>query len=241
MDLPQPPPLGRRQSADVDPHGGTWLEAVVATTSALRPFGASLSAIRVDAHGVARAVARVDAQIVRRQATDDDRAIVHQRIDLVDAEDVRVGAGHLAWTMERPLDADNARRWRDLDIGTLPWGVALADRLGAGSSFARSTGTFDGTIAVGTPERQVQLRIYRGRILEAVRKTVDGPTFAVVGSDAAWTGLLLSSRDDFVRRTSEGEFNAQGSSFQYLRMFKAVTAIAVAAKRMWEEADGAHG
>lgn len=234
--MSHPPPLGYEASAQIDGVDRPWIESVGPIATAVRPaVGATPRRIALEVPRGEATPLRIDARIVRREVVEGSTAVVHQHLRLADASDRTVGSGAISWILADRLEIDVARSWRTLDVGTVPWGEALTARLATDPSFAAATGAFDGTIAIGTDDRQVQFRIYRGRILEAVRKTVEGSTFAVTGSDHAWTGLLLSSRDDFVRRTSEGAFNARGSSFQYLRMFKAVSMIAIAAKRMREE------
>lgn len=212
----------------------SWPALVAAGLAAIKPAGAGAAvAVEMAVPGPATP-ARLDAVVTRREAGADGGAVLHQTLTLVDRTGAPVGRGRASWRTGVVLPADVADAWRRCDVGTLAWGRALGDRLGDHPGFADSASTFDGTIGLAAGDREVQLRVYRGRILEVVRKTLEGATFAVAGSDGAWTRFLLSPRDDFVRRTSEGEFNGSGSSFQYLRMFKTVVTIAVQAKRMWE-------
>ena len=115
-------------------------------------------------------------------------------------------------------------------FGSLPWGRLLADALSADSSFASATATWDGTIGLQCADREVSLRIYRGRVLEAVRRAPHGTTFTIQGSPRAWTELSLSPRNDFIRRAARGEFSMAGNAYEYLRLTKAVQLVADAVR-----------
>src|SRR5690606_5140019 len=49
-------------------------------------------------------------------------------------------------------------------------------------------------------------------------------------------GMLAAKRSDYVRRAGQGQFSSSGSSFQYLRMFKAIMLILDAARTEVREA-----
>lgn len=237
----QLPGWGASATLPVPESRGSWPALIGARLEAIRPAGAGEAAdLELRLPGAA-APARLEAVLVRREAGAGGSAFLHQALTLLDAAGSSVGEGRVSWRADVALPPAVADAWRRCDIATPEWGRALGARLGERPGFADMTRSFDGTIGVVAQDREIQLRVYRGRILEAVPKTLEGATFSVAGSDLAWTRFLLSARDDFVRRTSEGEFNGRGSSFQYLRMFKTVVTIAVEAKRMWEEETRALG
>jgi acyl dehydratase len=105
------------------------------------------------------------------------------------------------------------------------WAEALSAKLTTNRDFADATRSFDGSIGLRAGAEAVQLRVYRGAVLETARSTPAGPTFTVAGSELAWTRLALAERNDFVARATLGEFTTSGSSYEYLRMTKAVVAI----------------
>ncbi|GAC1608857.1 MAG: hypothetical protein NVS3B26_07510 [Mycobacteriales bacterium] len=111
------------------------------------------------------------------------------------------------------------------DFCTVPWARALEPLLSADREFAGATSSYDGTIGLNCGRETVQLRIYRGRILEVGRSTPSGPSFTLHGTELAWTGLARAGRNDFIARTSKGQFSMSGSAYEYLRMNKALVVI----------------
>lgn len=101
------------------------------------------------------------------------------------------------------------------------WAKRMAARL-ADTAFKESTAAFDGTIGITSGDVSSQFRIYRGQVLEAGRKSLDGATFTIQTDEINWVHLLTAPHCDYVRRASRGEFSITGSSFQYLRMFKPI-------------------
>ena len=71
----------------------------------------------------------------------------------------------------------------------------------------------------------MQLRVYRGRVLEAVRRTPGGATFTLEASPRTWTELALGATNDLVRRANRGEVGTHGDAHEYLRLFKAVNLL----------------
>lgn len=229
------PALGAQATAAAPEGPGPWPARIGARLEAIRPVDAA-EAVGVELRlSAAAAPTRLDAVLVRREARAGGSVLLHQALTLSDASGSSVGEGRVSWRAGVELPPAVAEAWRRCDPGTQAWGRALGARLEQHPGFADMSRTFDGTIGIAAEEREVQLRLYRGRILEVAPKTLEGATITVAASDLAWTRFLLSARDDFVRRTSEGEFNCRGSSFQYLRMFKTVVTIAVEAKRLWEQ------
>ncbi|QXJ25647.1 hypothetical protein AGRA3207_007168 [Actinomadura graeca] len=173
--------------------------------------------------GTAGAAVRLEATVTRRvPGADPARATIHQSVDVVDDRDrVRAGAS-VAWSTPVALSPDTAAEWDAADFASVRWGGRLRERLAGDPRFARTTRSFDGVIAFAAADRQVHLRIYRGAVIDVARKSLDGATFVIEGTDLAWVGLLTAASNDFVRRTSDGRFRVSGSGYQYLRMIKAV-------------------
>ena len=152
------------------------------------------------------------------------RGRVHQDVRLLSAEGQLVEHAVVAWdvpagTEVRDDEAASRVAW---DVGTVAWGRHLAAGLADNERFASAVQTFDGSVAIRAGEEQVELRIYRGSVIEVARKSLDGPTFTVTGSERAWIDLLSSPKNDFVNRTQRNEFRSSGNNYQYLRIFKAI-------------------
>lgn len=177
---------------------------------------------------------RLEATTARMTADSRARLVVTQDLTLVDVGGRAVARGRSTW--RGPVVTDStAALLRRCDVATVPWGSHMRGRLNADEAFAAATRTFDGAIEVGAQDRSVQFRIYRGEVLEVASKTPNGPTFAVVASDLAWTRFRTGDRADFTARASSGDFGSRGSSFEYLRMFKAVVLLADHAAAQWRE------
>jgi hypothetical protein len=118
------------------------------------------------------------------------------------------------------------------DFGSLPWARALAHRLGNDPSFASSTGSFDGSIALTVGDDDIDLRIYKGNIVEVAKKSLLGATFAIAASELTWVELFTGPYDDFVRLAARSAFRVRGSGFEYLRLTKAVRILVSHAREM---------
>jgi acyl dehydratase len=111
------------------------------------------------------------------------------------------------------------------DFASPEWARQLLPHLAAGATFAAATSTYDGAIGLQCGRESVQLRVYKGSVIDVARSTPTGPSFTLIGTEMAWLGLALGERNDFVGRASVGEFSTSGSAYEYLRMIKAVVAI----------------
>lgn len=121
------------------------------------------------------------------------------------------------------------------DFCSVPWAKALEPLLSGNPDFVDATSSYDGTIGLSCGRDAVQLRIYRGRILEVGRSTPAGPSFTLHGTELAWTRLARAGRNDFIARTSKGQFNMSGSAYEYLRMNKALVVIWDAVRTLAEQ------
>jgi hypothetical protein len=111
------------------------------------------------------------------------------------------------------------------DFCSPEWGELLASALAENDAFIEATRLFDGTIGLRAGEAEIQLRVFRARVLESGRSTPLGPTFTLAGSERAWTELAFAERNDFIARATRGEFFVRGNSYEYLRLTKALVAI----------------
>ncbi len=119
-------------------------------------------------------------------------------------------------------DETPAPDWIATDFCSTAWAELLLSRLADSAGFQEATGAFDGGVALAAGREVVQFRIYKGRIIDVGRSMPTAPRFTLSGTELAWTGLVTSSRNDFIARTSRGEFSVSGNAYDYLRLTKAL-------------------
>lgn len=125
----------------------------------------------------------------------------------------------------------------ELACFTPAWGQALAARLEDDARFAAATATWDGSMGLRSGSDQVQLRVYRGRVIDAAARTPHGATFTVEAGESTWADLLTATSNDFLRRVmSSDAFSVSGSAYEYLRMTKALLLLIDAARDLTKEA-----
>ena len=114
-----------------------------------------------------------------------------------------------------------------------PWAEALARRLADDEGFRSATATWDGAIGLRAGRDEVQLRVYRGRVIEVAGRTPLGATFTLEGSERLWTELVTGPTNDFFRRAMSGDsFTVTGNAYEYLRMSKALMVLIDAAREL---------
>ena len=216
------------------------LSELVDHADQLRPCaGATRRGCRLDAatgsDGPVGEAALVRATVTRRRV-DADTGEVHQTVQVLSEAGAVVHAGQLDWTV--PLTAEDAdvRPGPVDDIGSVAWGRALTERLGADPDFTSAVSTFDGTIAIAAGSAEVHWRIYRGAILETSRRSLDGATFTITADELTWLQLLTGEHDEYVRFAARGRFRVLGNGFQYLRLTRAVRVLVDRARAMAAEA-----
>ncbi|MFF3181592.1 hotdog fold domain-containing protein [Rhodococcus pyridinivorans] len=141
-------------------------------------------------------------------------------VRLVDQAGTVRESGTETWTFD-----DEQPTVPELDFCTPAWGALLAESLSEDRDFTSSLSTWDGTIGLRSGEIELHLRIYKGRIVDVTRRTPHGATFTFVASDHAWTDLVLSEENDFMRRAIRGEFSSTGDGYEYLRLTKPLNTI----------------
>lgn len=214
---------------------GDVLAAMTAAVRRLRPDGgARLVAVNgTDEIEAPTEVRELDAMVTRRRLGPDGVRL-HQDVRATAADGSLVHRIGLRWSLP---DVDTAATPGVDDIGSVDWGQRLAERLEQDKEFGSSVSTFDGTIGFVSGDEQVRFRIYRGRIIETARKSLDGATFDVTADERTWVELLLAEHDDYVRFAAKGRFRIVGSGFQYLRMTRTVRLMVTAARAMAGESD----
>lgn len=159
-----------------------------------------------------------------RAARSRPAGVVNRQFRLINQDGVVVGEGTSS-ALVRARGAPDVAAHVRTDFCAPAWAQALAERLSADRTFEDATSAFDGSIGLACGRESVQLRIYRGSVVETARSTPAGPTFTVSGSELAWVGLAFADRNDFIARATVGEFAVTGSAFEYLRLTKAIVAI----------------
>jgi hypothetical protein len=111
------------------------------------------------------------------------------------------------------------------DFCTRAWGALLAEALSGNAEFREGTGDFDGSIGLRAGAHRLELKVYRGAVLEVTGRTPHGATFELSGDEIAWVGLAGASRNEYIPRSMRGEFGMAGNSYEYIRRTKAVVAL----------------
>jgi len=164
-----------------------------------------------------------------RRTREGSTGVVDRDLRLVGSDGTVVQEGQLPCLVRaRGAGPDPAER----AFGTTAWGELLARSLADDRAFASATATWDGAIGLHCGEQGVQLRIYRGTVLEVARRTPSGPTFALHASPRAWTELALGPTNDLIQRSGRGEFTMSGNAYEYLRLTKAVHLLVDAARAL---------
>jgi hypothetical protein len=191
---------------------------------------------RVAAPGLPGEALELAATTTRCRLVERGRGQVELALHLHAAGEVR-GEGRctlaLPASAEAPLDAHLRT-----DFCSRAWGELLAARLADSVAFPAATSGFDGSIELAAGVESLQLRIYKGALLEVARSTPAGPTFTLAGSEREWAALALAPRNDFMARTMRGGFSARGDRYQYVRLTKALLACWDEVRALAAGADG---
>lgn len=132
---------------------------------------------------------------------------------------------------------DSRQRLTNRDVGTVPWGLALAGLLGEEAAFASAVASWDGTIGLRGGHHVVHLRIYCGSVIDVTSRSPHGATFTLGGSDQTWADLLTAAEGQFGRRVMAGEFQISGDPYEYLRLTKALEIVADTARTLAASGD----
>lgn len=167
-----------------------------------------------------------------RRGADLGHGVVRRHVRVVDADGVLRQEGTTTATVPVRAAVDDEADRVGLAVGTRAWATALAERLDADPAFTSQTSTWDGTIGIRSGEHEVQLRVYRGRVLEAVRRTLAGPTFVVEADEVVWVDLLTGPVNDFSRRAMLDQLEVRGNAYEYLRLTAALVALVDQAREL---------
>lgn len=167
-----------------------------------------------------------------RRTSGGDEGVVDRHVVLLNQHGEKVQEGTsavLVRARERGEDPVH------LAFGTVAWGEQLAALLTDDARFTSAAATWDGTIGLRCETREVQLRVYKGRIIDVARRTPHGSTFTVGAAELTWTELVTGPRNDFVQRAMRGQFEVTGSGYEYLRLTKVLSVLVDSARRLAEE------
>lgn len=171
--------------------------------------------------------------VITQVTADGDTALVIRRVVVRDNVNTLREEVVETW---RVRDGDTALTVPATDFCTDRWGVLVRDSLAADPDFASSLATWDGTIGLRCDDREVHLRVYRGRIIDVTRRTPGGATFTFIAPGHTWVDLMLGERNDFMRRAITGEFSSAGNGYEYLRLTKPLNIVIAHARAIAQEA-----
>jgi acyl dehydratase/putative sterol carrier protein len=157
------------------------------------------------------------------------RGILHRDVRLVnqDGEVVQTGTSAALAATRGHEDLPAA-----LQFGTPAWGEALVPALEDEPGFTAAVATYDGSIGLAAGDQEVHFRIYRGKIIEASRRSLRGADFVLSAEENTWTEMLLGPENDFMKRAMPGQFSVRGNGAEYLRMTKVLALMVDAARRI---------
>lgn len=211
---------------------GTQVAAAFAS-SAIAPGEDLDSTWRYLAPVVDGAVLTFDSTVTQcRRMPDLGSGVVVQYVRVTDADGVLVQDGQTTSVVPvRTLVDDSADRVGRA-FGTRAWATALSARLNDDPAFRTETSTWDGTLGIRCGEHEVQFRVYRGMVLEAVSRTPSGPTFVVEAKAHDWVDLFTGPSNDFARRAMGDQFHVHGNAYEYLRLTAALVALVDQAREL---------
>ena len=174
---------------------------------------------------------RLEMTIVRcRRASSGDRGVVTRHMALVDGDGAVVQEGTTSALLAASGSGPDAV---GTAFGTVAWGEALAARVGPG--FAESLASWDGAIGLRAGEHEVQLRVYRGKVIEVSRRAATGATFTVEADELTWVELVGAPANEFTRFAMTGRFDTRGDGYEYLRLTAALHLLVDAARELARE------
>ncbi|WP_283193442.1 MaoC/PaaZ C-terminal domain-containing protein [Rhizobium sp. AN80A] len=156
-----------------------------------------------------------------RRSSSGDRGVVgrHVRVTNQSGELLQEGRSALL------IKADGRKLCIGQEFFTRAWASRLGERLCNDAAFRSATATWDGTFAIGCDDDEVQLRVFKGAVLEAGQRSANGPAFVMKAEEIVWAGLFTGETNDLMKRAMQGQFSVSGSAYEYLRLTKALTAM----------------
>lgn len=162
----------------------------------------------------------------RRLLSGGVKGVVGRRFLVSDLNGVLVQEGQSNFVV-LTRSAENAQQLeaKRPSFGSRNWVNLLAENLENDKKFSDATSSFDGSIAIHFGETSLGLRIYYGRIIDGGRQAVSNATFAVGAPYAVWLKFSKRPRNEFISFAMADQFSISGSTYDYLRMTRAVIVI----------------
>lgn len=138
-------------------------------------------------------------------------------------------------TMGVPLNAADVAELTQAERASFnseEWATALVDDLADDEQFRDATSAFDGSIAFSFGATSVAVRIYRGRKIDRGRHLVGGATFGVGASPMTWVDFARRPRNEFISFAMSDRFEIRGSTYDYLRMTRALVVATDVVRRL---------
>jgi acyl dehydratase len=215
---------GARPADEVVGHGPLGIARYFGTVFADGILADSVLAA-LDARWRFRAPLRIGARLHyetlvtgwRRSTSRPDRGILHRHVTLLDDSGTVVQEGATA-VLVRARGEDAAHDPAGALPLSRPWARAVVARLEDDPAFRDPLQLFDGTIGLESDVAGVQLRVYKGRVIDVATRVPRCATFTLRGDAEHWTALLTGERNDLIVRARAGEFSVAGDAYAYLQL-----------------------
>lgn len=165
-----------------------------------------------------------------RRSSSGGRGVVHRSIELRNQDGTVLQTGTSSLLVSARTDDSLPEQWDFLSKAAVD---AIGAALDQDPGFREMTEAYDGTIGVTVGEAQMHLRVYRGRVIEASRRSLLGADFVVHISELDWTRLMTAPDNQFMQMSMTGRFRSRGSGAEYLRMTRALIAVVDTARALF--------
>ena len=115
------------------------------------------------------------------------------------------------------------------------WVEALTAALNNNDAFRQCTSSWDGSIGLTFGPDTVQLRVYKGKVIDSGTRTPHGPTFTLALSEKNWAQLLTGEYNDFTERAMRGQTRTTGNAYEYIRHTRTIMVIVDAMRSIIHE------
>jgi acyl dehydratase len=183
---------------------------------------------------VAGTVLAIRVQITDRQlGADASRGVIGRRFTVSTTAGALVQEG-LSRAVVLTRSVEGARRMEEAvpSFASPNWLQALVKNVGESKEFADATSSFDGSIALHFGVGSMGIRIYRGRIIDQGRAVANNPTFSVGAPASTWLRFASRPRNEFIAFAMDDEFEVRGSTYEYLRMTRALVLMTNAVRAL---------
>lgn|GEM_PF-1447788 len=176
---------------------------------------------------VANQPVTVCMQITERHLRHKGQTGVVGRRFLVSSQDGQLLQEGCSSAVVRTRDAEGAVRLEENTPSFVSgaWVSQLEQALERDGNFIAATSSFDGSIAFHFGDASMGLRIYRGHVIDSGRSVVSNATFSIAAPCAVWLDFSKRPRNEFIPFAMADKFKVGGSTYEYLRMTRAVMAI----------------